>query len=104
MRHVLDPMLVYFDSGHHWAPRQGLAMIILSDMSYLLESEGILIFSYTFLAWFIHNVLRMQRSLLWAWAEITIQWHALIYMFFPLLFDVRSPSVGFSRCYTSSGP
>ncbi|KAJ6384639.1 hypothetical protein OIU78_027863 [Salix suchowensis] len=40
MRHVLDPMLVYFDSGHHWAPRQGLAMIILSDMSYLLESAG----------------------------------------------------------------
>lgn len=40
MRHVLDPMLVYFDSGHHWVPRQGLAMIVLSDMSYLLESAG----------------------------------------------------------------
>lgn len=40
MRHVLDPMLVYFDSGNHWVPRQGLAMIVLSDMSYLLESAG----------------------------------------------------------------
>lgn len=50
MRHVLDPMLVYFDSGHHWVPRQGLAMIVLSDMSYLLESAGILIFNHMFLA------------------------------------------------------
>lgn len=43
MHQVLDPMLLYFDSGRHWAPRQGLAMIVLSDMSYFLESAGMLI-------------------------------------------------------------
>ncbi|XP_050381062.1 protein SEMI-ROLLED LEAF 2 [Argentina anserina] len=40
MRRVLDPMFVYFDSRHHWVPRQGLAMLILSDMSYFLEASG----------------------------------------------------------------
>lgn len=44
MRRVLDPMFVYFDSRHHWVPRQGLAMMVLSDMSYFLETSGILIF------------------------------------------------------------
>jgi hypothetical protein len=42
MRSVMDPMFVYFDSGRHWIPRQGLAMMILSDMSYFMESSGIL--------------------------------------------------------------
>nr|XP_011466140.1 PREDICTED: uncharacterized protein LOC101313033 isoform X1 [Fragaria vesca subsp. vesca] len=40
MRRVLDPMFVYFDSRHHWVPRQGLAMMVLSDMSYFLETSG----------------------------------------------------------------
>lgn len=40
MRRVLDPMFVYFDSRHHWAPQQGLAMLVLSDMSYFLETSG----------------------------------------------------------------
>ncbi|CAL1407681.1 unnamed protein product [Linum trigynum] len=40
MRCVLDPMFVYFDSAHHWAPHQGLALVVLSAMSYFLESEG----------------------------------------------------------------
>ncbi|XP_062144485.1 protein SEMI-ROLLED LEAF 2 isoform X2 [Alnus glutinosa] len=40
MRSVMDPMFVYFDSGRHWIPRQGLAMMILSDMSYFMESSG----------------------------------------------------------------
>ncbi|KDP23388.1 hypothetical protein JCGZ_23221 [Jatropha curcas] len=40
MRQVLDPMFVYFDSGRHWVPRQGLSMAVLSDMCYLLESSG----------------------------------------------------------------
>ncbi|KAM1095352.1 hypothetical protein ACFXTH_010181 [Malus domestica] len=40
MRRVLDPMFVYFDSGHHWVPRQGLAMLVLSDMSYFMEASG----------------------------------------------------------------
>lgn len=44
MRRVLDPMFVYFDSGHHWVPCQGLAMLVLSDMSYFMEASGILIF------------------------------------------------------------
>ncbi|XP_059437223.1 protein SEMI-ROLLED LEAF 2 [Corylus avellana] len=40
MRRVLDPMFVYFDLGRHWIPQQGLAMMVLSDMSYLMESSG----------------------------------------------------------------
>ncbi|CAI0459623.1 unnamed protein product [Linum tenue] len=40
MRCVLDPMFVYFDSGHHWAPQQGLALVVLSATSYFLESSG----------------------------------------------------------------
>ncbi|KAF2307308.1 hypothetical protein GH714_026229 [Hevea brasiliensis] len=40
MRRVLDPMFVYFDSGRHWAPLQGLSVTVLSDMCYLLESSG----------------------------------------------------------------
>ncbi|PRQ42389.1 hypothetical protein RchiOBHm_Chr3g0457131 [Rosa chinensis] len=40
MRRVLDPMFVYFDSRHHWVPRQGLALSVLSDMSYFLETSG----------------------------------------------------------------
>lgn len=43
MRRVLDPMFVYFDLGRHWIPQQGLAMMVLSDISYLMESSGILI-------------------------------------------------------------
>ncbi|XP_073038450.1 protein SEMI-ROLLED LEAF 2-like isoform X1 [Primulina eburnea] len=38
MRLVLDPMLIYFDNGRHWAPNNGLALIVLSDMLYFLES------------------------------------------------------------------
>ncbi|GMI85043.1 EFR3 OF PLANT 4 [Hibiscus trionum] len=34
LRQVLDPMLVYFDSRQHWVSQQGLAMVVLSDMSY----------------------------------------------------------------------
>lgn len=40
MRRVVDPMFMYFDSRRHWSPRQGLAMILLSDMSYLMETSG----------------------------------------------------------------
>lgn len=40
MRWVMDRMLAYFDSGHHWIPRDGLSLIVLSDMSYKLESSG----------------------------------------------------------------
>ncbi|XVF31468.1 hypothetical protein REPUB_Repub16aG0148600 [Reevesia pubescens] len=34
LRQVLDPMFVYLDSRQHWVPQQGLAMVVLSDMSY----------------------------------------------------------------------
>ncbi|KAE8725513.1 cytochrome c oxidase subunit 5C [Hibiscus syriacus] len=34
LRQVLDPVFVYFDSRQHWIPQQGLAMVVLSDMSY----------------------------------------------------------------------
>lgn len=40
MRRVLDPMFTYFDSRRQWIPRQGLAMIVLSDMAYLMENSG----------------------------------------------------------------
>ncbi|XP_015874915.3 protein SEMI-ROLLED LEAF 2 isoform X2 [Ziziphus jujuba] len=40
MRRILDPMFVYFDSGGYWVPQQGLAMLVLSDMSYFMESSG----------------------------------------------------------------
>ncbi|KAJ8771840.1 hypothetical protein K2173_027017 [Erythroxylum novogranatense] len=40
MRRVLDPMFNYFDSGRHWVPRQGLAMIVMSDLCYFLETSG----------------------------------------------------------------
>ncbi|EEF49964.1 conserved hypothetical protein [Ricinus communis] len=40
VRQVLDPMFVYFDSGRHWVPRQGLSIAVLSDMCHLLETSG----------------------------------------------------------------
>lgn len=40
MRLVLDPMFVYFDTKRQWAPRHGLAIIVLSDMCYFVESPG----------------------------------------------------------------
>ncbi|XP_061361425.1 protein SEMI-ROLLED LEAF 2 [Gastrolobium bilobum] len=40
MRRVLDPMFVYFDSRQHWAPQNGLAMMVLSSMAYFMESTG----------------------------------------------------------------
>lgn len=40
MRRVLDPMFVYFDGGRHWDARHGLALHVLSDMSYLAKSSG----------------------------------------------------------------
>ncbi|KAK8620729.1 hypothetical protein V6N13_067195 [Hibiscus sabdariffa] len=39
LRQVLDPMFGYFDSRHHWVSQQGLAMVVLSDMSYW-EASG----------------------------------------------------------------
>ncbi|KAM7274041.1 hypothetical protein ACFE04_028705 [Oxalis oulophora] len=40
IRQMLDPMFVYFDSRQQWMPRQGLALMLLSDISYLMESSG----------------------------------------------------------------
>ncbi|PON57610.1 Coatomer beta subunit [Trema orientale] len=40
MRRVLDPVFVYFDSGRHWVSREGLALLVLSDMSYFMENSG----------------------------------------------------------------
>ncbi|EOY11659.1 Uncharacterized protein TCM_026768 isoform 3, partial [Theobroma cacao] len=39
LRQILDPMFVYFDSRQHWVSQQGLAMVVLSDMSYW-EASG----------------------------------------------------------------
>lgn len=38
MRRVLDPMFVYFDTRKHWVPQQGLALVVISDMTYFVES------------------------------------------------------------------
>lgn len=40
MRRILDPMFAYFDKGRHWVPRHGLAIMVLSDMCYFVESPG----------------------------------------------------------------
>ncbi|CAL4914071.1 unnamed protein product [Urochloa decumbens] len=40
MRRVLDPVLSYFDLKKKWAPRHGLALLVLSDMAYLEKSSG----------------------------------------------------------------
>ncbi|KAI5658556.1 hypothetical protein M9H77_27349 [Catharanthus roseus] len=40
VRQVLDPMFVYFDKGRHWVSPNGLAVVVLSDMSYFMESSG----------------------------------------------------------------
>ncbi|CAM8888674.1 unnamed protein product [Rhodiola kirilowii] len=40
MRRVLDPMLVYFDKKGQWVPQHGLALVVLSDISYLVEATG----------------------------------------------------------------
>ncbi|KAJ6791607.1 Uncharacterized protein M6B38_243205 [Iris pallida] len=40
LRRVLEPIFVYFDTGRHWATRRGLALHVLSEMSYLVESSG----------------------------------------------------------------
>lgn len=40
VRQVLDPMFIYFDKGRHWVPPHGLALVVLSDMSYFMESAG----------------------------------------------------------------
>lgn len=40
LRLILDPMFIYFDMGQHWVARHGLAMMVLSDMSYYMEYLG----------------------------------------------------------------
>ncbi|CAN6295342.1 unnamed protein product [Urochloa humidicola] len=40
MRRILDPVLSYFDTKRQWAPRHGLALLVLSDMAYLEKSSG----------------------------------------------------------------
>ncbi|XP_010267987.1 PREDICTED: uncharacterized protein LOC104605067 isoform X2 [Nelumbo nucifera] len=40
MRRVLDPMFIYFDTKRKWVPRQGLSVVVLSDMCYFAENPG----------------------------------------------------------------
>ncbi|XP_072974756.1 protein SEMI-ROLLED LEAF 2 isoform X1 [Typha angustifolia] len=40
MRRILDPMLIYFDTERQWAPRHGLALLVLSDMCLLEKISG----------------------------------------------------------------
>ncbi|GMG99780.1 hypothetical protein Nepgr_001620 [Nepenthes gracilis] len=37
IRRILEPMFVYFDTGNHWVPQQGLAVRVLSDLCYFVE-------------------------------------------------------------------
>ena len=48
MRRILDPMLSYFDMKKQWAPRHGLALLVMSDMSYLEKSSGKFLFPRRF--------------------------------------------------------
>ncbi|CAA7017161.1 unnamed protein product [Microthlaspi erraticum] len=40
LRQILDPMFSYFNSRRQWTPPNGLAMIVLSDATYLMETSG----------------------------------------------------------------
>lgn len=40
LRRVLDPMFTFFYSGGQWTPRQGFAYIVLSDVTYSLDTPG----------------------------------------------------------------
>ncbi|KAL1212768.1 Protein SEMI-ROLLED LEAF 2 [Cardamine amara subsp. amara] len=40
LRQILDPMFSYFNSRRQWTPPNGLAMIVLSDAVYLMETSG----------------------------------------------------------------
>uniref|UniRef100_A0A1D1ZJR9 Protein EFR3 cmp44E n=1 Tax=Anthurium amnicola TaxID=1678845 RepID=A0A1D1ZJR9_9ARAE len=40
MRRILEPMLIYFDTGKHWVPDQGLSVLVLSDISYWIKGSG----------------------------------------------------------------
>nr|VDC68092.1 unnamed protein product [Brassica rapa] len=40
LRQILDPMLSYFTSRRQWTTPNGLAMIVLSDATYLMETSG----------------------------------------------------------------
>lgn len=41
LRLILDPMFSYFNSRRQWTPPNGLAMIVLSDATYMMETSGI---------------------------------------------------------------
>ncbi|KAF3563670.1 hypothetical protein DY000_02011262 [Brassica cretica] len=40
LRLILDPMFSYFNSRRQWTPPNGLAMIVLSDATYMMETSG----------------------------------------------------------------
>ncbi|XP_013660832.2 protein SEMI-ROLLED LEAF 2-like [Brassica napus] len=40
LRRILDPMFSYFNSRRQWTPPNGLAMIVLSDATYMMETSG----------------------------------------------------------------
>ncbi|KAG2278586.1 hypothetical protein Bca52824_061141 [Brassica carinata] len=40
LRRVLDPMFSYFNSRRQWTPPNGLAMIVLSDATHMMEASG----------------------------------------------------------------
>lgn len=48
LRQILDPMFSYFNSRSQWTPPNGLAMIVLSDAVYLMETSGIFFMSCLF--------------------------------------------------------
>lgn len=87
VRRVLDPMFTYFDSKRHWVLRQGLANIVLSDMSYLMENSGI--FFVSFSSCCVKNYFLVRR---------------LGLKFGCLTLDSRESAIGFICCDTSSRP
>ena len=65
MRRVLDPMFVYFDTGSHWVPRQGLALVVLSDMSYFVESMGKYTLSFHLLSGSLYLISFASKKIYW---------------------------------------
>lgn len=51
VRHVLESIFRYLDSGNLWSPANGLALSVLLDLQWILEKSGKLIFLTPFLCY-----------------------------------------------------
>lgn len=51
VRHVLESIFRYLDSGNLWSPANGLALSVLLDLQRIIENSGKLIFLTSFLCY-----------------------------------------------------